>query len=184
MSETTRNTQIYKILVIFETRKPRGMKNILMCLIIVVIISSCATRKDKAVKFMHENTDVLSELCAAHFKPIIEYKPGVTIHKTDTQYVEGEPIPCPPNEAGEVVYVRGRDKVIRDTVWRTDTATVRDIAKEAVLSGQVQELRDSVNIYRHDRQNARKSRNTAWMILGGIGVLGVGAVALKLKGWI
>lgn len=160
------------------------MKNSIFILLAIVLLSACATKREKAITYMNDNPEDLAVLCAAHFKPVIEYKPGVTIHKTDTQYVEGEPIPCPPNEAGEVIYVRGRDKVIRDTVWRTDTATVRDVAKEAVLSGQVQELRDSVNIYRHDWQGARKERNTSWWILGGIGVLGVGAVALKLRGLI
>ena len=160
------------------------MKNSIFILLAIVLLSACATKREKAIAYMNDNQEDLAVLCAAHFKPIIEYKPGVTIHKTDTQYVEGEPIPCPPNAAGEVVYVRGRDKVIRDTVWRTDTATVRDKAAERVLSDRIQELRDSTNIYRHDWQRARKQRNTAWWILGGIGVLGVGSVALKLRGLI
>jgi len=155
------------------------MKNSFLILLAIVLLSACATRKDKAVKFMHENTDVLSELCALHFKPIIEYKPGVTIHKTDTQYVEGEPIPCPPNEKGEVVYVRGRDKVIRDTVWRTDTATVRDVAFEAVLRTRERVKSDSLVIMTEKYYGAKKQRNIAYWALGVIVLIGAGFVLIR-----
>ena len=80
----------------------------------------CATRREKAITYMNDNPDDLAALCASNFPPKIEYKPGKTIHTSDTVYTEGEKIPCPPNEKGEVVYVRGRNMIVRDTVFKTD----------------------------------------------------------------
>lgn len=155
------------------------MKNSIFILLAIVLLSACATKREKAIAYMTDNQEDLAILCAAHFKPVIEYKPGVTIHKTDTQYVEGEPIPCPPNEAGEVVYVRGRDKVIRDTVWRTDTATVKDVAFEAVLRTRERLKSDSLVLVTDSLFRVKKQRNTAYWALGIIGLIGIGSVLVR-----
>ncbi len=158
------------------------MKNSFLILLAIVLLSACATKREKAIAYMTDNQEDLAILCAAHFKPIIEYRPGVTIHKTDTQYVEGEPIPCPPNAAGEVVYVRGRDKVIRDTVWRTDTATVRDMAYEQVLRARERAKSDSLILVTNDLYRVKKQRNITWWAIGiaALGFIG----SLVFRRWI
>lgn len=143
----------------------------------VVLFSSCLTQKKRASiakEYMHEHTDELAALCALHFKPIIEYKPGVTIHKTDTQYVEGDPIPCPPNEKGEVVYVKGRDKIVKDTIWRTDTIFQNDPYREADLAFKLRKSEDAGIGKNEQIKTLRKQRN--------ILMIGIGVAALSFLG--
>jgi len=150
------------------------MKNKLILFALAILLASCASRRDKAVTFMNDNPEELAKLCALHFKPIIEVKPGKTIHVSDTVYKEGERIPCPPNEKGEVVYVRGRDREIRDTVWRTDTLSIRDTAKESELSHRLRSAEDDGVRKDVKIETLTKQLNRTYWALGIIGALGVG----------
>lgn len=155
------------------------MKNKLILFALAILLASCASRRDKAVTFMNDNPEELAKLCALHFKPIIEVKPGKTIHVSDTIYKEGERIPCPPNEKGEVVYVRGRDREIRDTVWRTDTLSIRDTAKEAELSHRLRVSEDDVIRKEEKINQVKKQRNISYWVIGVITLGFIGRVIIK-----
>lgn len=155
------------------------MKNRILIFAIALLIAGCASRREKSITYMNDNPEELAKLCALHFKPVVEYKPGKVVHVSDTVYKDGEPIPCPPNEKGEVVYVRGRDKIIRDTVRITDTAMVRDRAQEAVLSDRLRKAEDKNILLTEREERAKKQRNTAYWILGGIALIIGGGIVLR-----
>lgn len=155
------------------------MKNNLLILFLIILISSCATRREKSISYMNDHPDELAKLAAIHLKPRVEYKQGETVHITDTQYVDGEPIPCPPNDKGEVVYVRGRDKIIRDTIFRTDTAYIADVAMEQVLRSQLRNVQDSLLLQKQDMAMVKKQRNISFLGNGIIVLLIVGRIVLR-----
>lgn len=155
------------------------MKNNLLILFLIILISSCATRREKSISYMNDHPEELAKLAAIHLKPRVEYKQGETVHITDTQYIDGEPIPCPPNENGEVVYVRGRDKVIRDTIFRTDTAYIANVAMEQVLRSQLRNVQDSLLLQKQDVARVKKQRNISFWGNGIIVLLVIGRIVLR-----
>lgn len=155
------------------------MKSKLIAITLALLCVGCATRREKAITYMNDNPEDLAALCASNFPPKIEYKPGKTIHTSDTVYTEGEKVPCPPNEKGEVVYVRGRNMIVRDTVFKTDTAIVRDLAFEQVLRTTIEDLnRDGI---KKDAKisSIKKTRNISFWVNGIFLVLGLGYAAIK-----
>lgn len=155
------------------------MKNKLLIFALALMIAGCASRREKSISYMNDNPEELAKLCALHFKPVIEYKPGKVVHVSDTVYQDGEPIPCPPNEKGEIVYVKGRDKLIRDTIFRTDTAMIRNTAKEAELSFGLREAEDE-NIRKDEQLNTvKKQRNISYWGNGILLLIGVGWVLVR-----
>ena len=155
------------------------MRNKLLIFAIALLIAGCASRREKSITYMQDNPEELAKLCALHFKPVVEYKPGKVVHVSDTVLIDGEPIPCPPNEKGEVVYVKGRDKIIRDTIRITDTAMIRDTAKEAELSFKLRGVEDKNIALTQRLQTAKKQRNVAYWALGVLGIIGVGWVLVR-----
>lgn len=158
------------------------MKSSILICLAVILFSSCLTQKKRASiakEYMHEHTDELAALCALHFKPVIEYRPGKVVHVSDTQYVEGEPIPCPPNEKGEVVYVKGRDKVIRDTTTIRDTIFQNDPYREADLAFKLRKAEDAGIGKDEQIRTLRSQRNTALWGLGGGLALGIGLIVVR-----
>lgn len=155
------------------------MKYLFFVLSVVLLLSACATRREKSIAYMNDHPNELAKLAAIHLKPRVEYKQGETVHITDTQYVDGEPIPCPPNEKGEVVYVRGRDKIIRDTIFRTDTAYIADVAMEQVLRSQLRNVQDSLLLQKQDMARVKKQRNISFWGNGIIVLLIIGRIVLR-----
>src|SRR5690606_3564100 len=145
----------------------------------IILISSRATRRRKSLTHLTDQADEVAKLETIHLKPRVEYKEGEKVHITDTQYVDGEPIPCPPSEKGEVVYVRGRDKIIRDTILRTDTAYIADVAMEQVLRSQLRNVQDSLLLQKQDIARVKKQRNISFWGNGIIVLLIIGRIILR-----
>lgn len=155
------------------------MKNSFLILILVILISSCASLRERSITYMNDNPNELAKLAAIHFKPVVEYRAGETIHVRDTQYVEGDSIPCPPNEAGEVVYVRGRDKIVRDSIFRTDTLKVPNLARENELAHLYRKEQDSNLVLNTQLESAKKQRNVSLWANGFFVLLIIGRIALR-----
>lgn len=155
------------------------MKNSFLILILAILCASCATLREKSITYMNDNPDELAKLAAIHFKPTVEYRKGETIHTRDTQYVEGDSIPCPPNEDGEIIYVRGRDRIITDSTGRIDTFMIPNLARETELSYLLRKKEDENLVINTNLTNVKKQRNTSYWINGIIVLLIIGRIALK-----
>lgn len=148
------------------------------CLVLV----SCITPA-KFQDWAQRHPDESSRICSDLYPVRSEYREGTTITRTDTAYVRGDSIPCPPAEMGKVVYVKVPDTrtitVYRD---RVDTVVHENAAHVRALQGDSAHLVVQNGVLQAERDKAKETGRKAlcWAI-GLACVLGVG-VLLKFKG--
>lgn len=144
---------------------------------------SCVSSK-KAANIL-ERRGELAGICADKYPPKTEYKQGQTIVKSDTAYLPGDSIPCPPSIIGKdtvMVKVKCPDhRIIYDTITRTDTIQVENTTRVADLYGKLGIA--NKEIYDQDREIKRltKQRNIlSFSLFGLLVLLGVG-IFLRIR---
>lgn len=152
------------------------MKIKILLLLSVVLLTSCLTQKKKlriAKEVMNDNRVELAKLCTTHFQPRVEYKEGKVIHTSDTTYLPGDSVPCHPNSKGDIIHVKCPDKpVIRDTIWKTDTAFQIDDAALFVLTDSLLKEKSKSAILDRDLKKTKKILGRFYwaigLIIGGV----------------
>lgn len=104
----------------------------------IVLLSSCASRQQKAADFFHQNPNQLAEVCADLFPIKERIILGKETTKTDTVQQAGMLLPCPPADGKKTVFIScpGTKKVTQATT-RTDTIIKENTARIAELSGRL-----------------------------------------------
>lgn len=120
------------------------MKKILI-VAVLISASSCYTQKQarrQVDKIERNYPDVLAGWCADAFEPDIRYRPGEVIVKTDTTYLPGDSVDCPPNGAGQIVKVKCPDnRIVYVDRLRVDTFENINTAALAVKDSAIVALR-------------------------------------------
>lgn len=104
-------------------------------IIIICFLFGCASKRERAEKFLNENPVVFAQLCAINFPVEEKIVPGKTIIDTLTIEIPGVEIPCPEyvDEKGEKqrptvkcpdVETEYITQYRIDTIYRENTANV------------------------------------------------------------
>jgi hypothetical protein len=110
-------------------------------LLLIILFASCNTLKKQkrtAENYYLIRPQELAKNCAEKYPPIVTIKPGEITVKSDTTYIKGDSIPCPPvvNAEGEKVYVKVKcpdSKIIHDTIKSVDTFFTENTALTSYL---------------------------------------------------
>lgn len=154
----------------------------IMVLWAMILISSCTTER-KATNYMNNHAFAAANYCASAFpvRDSIIYKTGQTITKSDTTYLRGDSIACPPvdhiPEAGKLVYVKcSPSKIIHDSIFKTDTINVirENTAKTAALTGQLA----IITTKQKEAENGRRKWRQRALITWAICLIGIGGFTL------
>jgi hypothetical protein len=144
------------------------MKN--LPLLMIMLLSACITDQ-KALNHLQKHNQ-LAPICSALYPPDIRFVPGRIITKTDTQYIPGQVIPCPPGGTDTLWMRCPPTKIIHDTTTQRDTLRIRDIAAE---TAQKQRIDSLMAVNRSAQDKARELAETAqkrWQGLIALGAVG------------
>lgn len=148
--------------------------------------SSVAKQQRNAEAFYATHPEKLAWQCAVKFPPDTIFKPGTVSIRSDTTFLPGDSVPCPPvmNAAGETVSVKVKcpdSKVIHDSIFKTDTITKLSTDLLDYYGFQNDSLRRVLLITQTQKAEASKTAgNRLWFIIGLIIALGAYAF-LNLK---
>lgn len=144
---------------------------------------SCVSSK-RAANILEQRGE-LAGICADKYPPKTEYKQGQTIVKSDTAYLPGDSIPCPPSIHGnDTVIVKVKcpnHRIIHDTITRTDTIREENTKRVADLYGKLGIA--NKEIYDQDKEikTLTKQRNLLSLSLFGLlALLGAG-IFLRIR---
>lgn len=151
---------------------------ILACL----ALASCITPA-KFQEWAKAHPDQSARICSDLYPVKTEYREGTTITRTDTAYVTGDSIPCPPAETGKVVYVKVPDtRTITVYQDRVDTVVHENTAHVRALQGDSAHLVVQNGVLQAERDKAKEtSRKAIYWAIGLACSLGLGVV-LIIKG--
>ncbi len=111
------------------------MKAILSSITVVFFLFGCASKRERAEKFLKNNPEYFAQLCAINFPVAEKIVPGKPVYDTLTVYLPGKEIPCPEfvdqngqKQAPKVKCPESETKYITihktDTIYRENTANV------------------------------------------------------------
>lgn len=162
------------------------MKYILFFLLALTACNTVKKQQRKAEAFYQDHPEQLAKQCADKFPPDTIFKKGEVVVKSDTAFIKGDSIPCPPvvNEKGETVYVKVKcpdSKIIRDTITRIDTIEKINTAAVEYYRFQNDSLNKALIKVTAQKEDAKQTAaNRLWWIIGFAVVIGVDVV-LKIK---
>lgn len=141
----------------------------------ILLLSSCASRQQKAANFFRQNPNQLAEVCADLFPIRERVIPGALITKTDTTTLAGIILPCPPADGEKTVFIScpGTKKVTQVTT-RTDTVIKENTARIAELSGRLFNTAHDYEKYK------TRSKHLTLILMIAAAALGLYVLATKL----
>lgn len=136
-------------------------------LLLGFLLCGCMTQK-KAIRYMSSHGYVAAQYCAAAFpiKSDSIFLPGKVIHTSDTTWLPGDSVQCPPGEPGKAGPKLPCPKpfAVHDTLWRHDTLriTKENPAKDSIISG----LKDRLTLTTTRAENAENGRSKwrSWVL--------------------
>lgn len=152
--------------------------------LILFLFAGCMTT-EKATNYLLKN-DKLGEICATHYPPRIEYKEGKIKVYTDTAYLPGDSVPCPPDTSGSITYIQTKPLIITKTKSRTDTVYQANTAMEDVLRKEILRQQDTIGAKEVQimviTNKLKASKKLNMFLIGGIVLTGLAFIArLYLK---
>lgn len=152
-------------------------------IIAALLFCSCMTTK-KATDYLKKNNS-LAGICANEYPPKIEYKSGQVITKSDTTYLPGDSIPCPPTINGkDTIRIKVKcpdQKIIRDTIYRVDTVTVENTARVLDLQYKLGDANAHIQAVEYDNGKLTKRANILSLSLFVMILLIVIYIVLRIK---
>lgn len=129
------------------------MRNsILLTLGLSFVLFSCASKQERAQKYLNQNPEYFAQLCAINFPVKEKLVPGKIIIDTVTVTIPGVEVPCPeyidqngqkqqPKAKCPDVDTKYITKFKTDTIYRENTANVIRLKTEnSVLAAEKQSL--------------------------------------------
>lgn len=110
--------------------------------LVIVLLTGCMTT-EKATNYLLKK-DKLGIICATNYPPRIEYKEGEIKVYTDTTYLPGDSVPCPPETSGNTTYIHTKPLIVTKTKSRTDTVYQANTAMEDVLRNEILRQQDTI----------------------------------------
>lgn len=157
--------------------------------LLIIALAACNTvskQQRKAETFYNAHPEKLLKQCGEKVPPDTIFKSGEVITKTDTTFIKGDSVACPPvvNEKGETVYVKVKcpdSKIIHDSIFKTDTIIKVNTALVDYYRFQNDSLNRALiqsNTQRDDAEETAKNR--LWIAIALAVALGAGVI-LKIK---
>lgn len=118
--------------------------NKLIIIVACALFSMSCVTKSKVYTWLDKHPLEAAKYCAVQFPTQVEYIPGETIIKRDTQYMEPDSVPCPPDAQGNVVKIPCpplQIQYIRES--RIDTVKIVDYPELAAMRLRYFEERDA-----------------------------------------
>lgn len=107
-------------------------------LISILLLSACASRKEKAAAFFRQNPGQIAVLCADAFPIKERLISGKEIIQMDTAKTAALLVPCPPHYGQKTAFIScPGSKVVTRKVFRTDTLIKENTARISYLSDQL-----------------------------------------------
>ncbi|HLV52172.1 MAG TPA: hypothetical protein VKY44_09485 [Flavobacterium sp.] len=162
------------------------MKRNFFFIITIVFLFGCASKQERAEKFLNENPSYFAQLCAINFPITEKIVPGKPVIDTVTVTLPGVEIPCPEytDENGqkqqpkikcpdaETKYIT---KFKTDTIYKENTANVIRLQTDnLVLKQQNKDLEDK-------KSNLNKMILMWKLIATGIALLFFGSIYIHFK---
>lgn len=144
---------------------------ILAISIFVLFLTSCASNKERADKFLKSNPKYLAEQCAINFPPTTKYIKGAKTTDTVYRSVPGPIMPCPEYEDRDgnkkQPKVKCPDQLIQEvTTQQIDTVYVENTANVLRLKQENLALADKVDSLTEDNDNLKKEKRNRNIIIG------------------
>lgn len=129
---------------------------------------------EKATNYLLSHNQ-LATVCNNQFPAKTIYKEGQIKTITDTSYLPGDSIPCPPDSAGRVIYVHTKPLIITRTEYKTDTIETGSPFVEAALREENNDLKKKATKYEEDNLRLSKANNR-YMIAVVFGIIFIAAL--------
>lgn len=153
-------------------------------LIALLLVQYGCMTTQKATDYLKKN-NALAEICANEYPPKIEYKAGEIITKSDTTYLPGDSVPCPPAINGkDTIRVKVKcpdQKIIRDTTYRVDTVTMENTARVLDLQYKLGDANAHIQAVEYDNSKLTKRANILSLSLFVMILLIVIYIVLRIK---
>lgn len=148
----------------------------ILMIIFAATIGSC-TGKKGYLKYKANHPEQFAKDCAAIFPNKEDYSKGETIVKSDTIYKEGKVIDCPePTISPDGKVNPGKvncpgERIIRDSIFRTDTLKIENTAKIIHLNNVITDKDKSLSELTGENKTLKF---ILWFVLGTLVVIGLG----------